>query len=166
MRPLWHDTRSAPCRHRKVNSLSSMPLIRVIDDLIGQLIKEAKPIPAGLLSGSRVLPARNGHFQKSYEVKGEAGNEFVIKLRQALVNPANFSVILGYRLPGSYSIFRLRRYNSKHPHTNILEDERLHDFHIHMATERYQRARGFEAAARSARLDRILSISSTFATLY
>ena len=31
------------------------------------------------------------------------------------------------------------RYNGKsHEHTNHIEDETFHDFHIHLATERYQ----------------------------
>jgi hypothetical protein len=55
------------------------------------------------------------------------------------VNPLDFSAILGYRLPGSYTIFRLRRYNGRHHHTNVLEGEHIYDFHVHMATERYQR---------------------------
>ena len=51
----------------------------------------------------------------------------------------NFSVILGYMLPGSYTVFRLRRYNGKaHFHTNVLENESFYDFHVHTATERYQ----------------------------
>jgi hypothetical protein len=37
----------------------------------------------------------------------------------------------------------LRRYNGKHTHSNILENDRFHAFHIHVATERYQRA-GFD----------------------
>jgi len=49
-------------------------------------------------------------------------------------------VILGYRNPGFNSIFRLRRYNGKsHYHTNPIEDERFRDYHVHTATERYQR---------------------------
>ena len=36
-------------------------------------------------------------------------------------------------------LFRLRRYNGKsHEHTNHIEGDRFYDFHIHMATERYQ----------------------------
>ena len=34
----------------------------------------------------------------------------------------------------------MRRYNGKsHEHTNPLEGETFYDFHIHMATDRYQR---------------------------
>ncbi len=50
----------------------------------------------------------------------------------------DFSVILGYRIPHLYTVFRLRRYNGKHQHTNVIERQTLLDFHIHTATERYQ----------------------------
>jgi hypothetical protein len=36
-------------------------------------------------------------------------------------------------------MFRLRRHNGKsHEHTNQIEASTFYDFHIHMATERYQ----------------------------
>ena len=115
-----------------------MRITRIKDDEIRSLLLEKKEIPVGLCPPQ--MTARNGYWRKSFEVKGASGSEFVIKLRQTVVNPANFSVILGYRIPGSYSIFRLRRYNGKHDHENTLEGERFYDFHIHMATERYQRS--------------------------
>ena len=42
--------------------------------------------------------------------------------------------------PYSGRIFRLLRYNGRsHPHTNTIEGDRFYDFHIHKATERYQK---------------------------
>lgn len=39
----------------------------------------------------------------------------------------------------SNQLFRLRRYNGKsHEHTNRIEGNSFYDFHVHMATERYQ----------------------------
>lgn len=136
----WHDARSVPCRHRKVNSPSSMATIRVKDTEIRSLTNEPKYIPPGLRGPGRIMSVRNGHHQRSFDVAAPSGNEFVIKIRQTVTNPANFSVILGYKMPGTYSVFRLRRYNGKHTHTNHLEGERFHNFHIHIATERYQKA--------------------------
>jgi len=47
-------------------------------------------------------------------------------------------------MPGSNVLFRLRRYNGRsHQHTNRIEGNTFYDFHIHMATERYQVA-GYE----------------------
>jgi hypothetical protein len=73
----------------------------------------------------------------------ESGHSFVIAVRQSLLNTFDFSAILGYKLPGVNTIFRLRRYNGKsHDHTNTIENERFREFHIHKATERYQRSTG------------------------
>ena len=59
--------------------------------------------------------------------------------RQNKINPLDFSGILAVRVPGSSQIFRLRRYNGKsHEHTNHIEAVTFYDFHIHVATERYQ----------------------------
>ena len=62
-----------------------------------------------------------------------------LMFRQSTFNPLDFSVILGYIIPNTNQVFRLRRYNGKsHEHTNWLEQEKFYDFHIHTATERYQ----------------------------
>ena len=118
-----------------------MAQIRVTDEQVQELLLEEKAVPAGLYSPQ--MTVKNGYRRKSFTLTGAAGNEFVIKLRQTIKNPANFSVILAYRLPESFSVFRLRRYNGKHWHSNVLENERFHDFHVHMATERYQRKSGY-----------------------
>jgi hypothetical protein len=116
-----------------------MAQIRLRDDLIQQLIQERKPLPSGLFSG-RVLASRNGHFRKDYSLAPTtSADEFMVKLRQSVINPADFSVILGYKMPGLHTIFRLRRYNGKHYHTNVIEGNSFHDFHVHTATERYQK---------------------------
>jgi len=82
-----------------------------------------------------------GHAQASQsqelEVVGEDGGVFRIILRQNLLNPLDFSAILGYKLPDSGRLFRLRRYDSKAEHKNLIERQRFTDFHIHMATARY-----------------------------
>ena len=60
-------------------------------------------------------------------------------LRQNKINRLDFSVILAVRVPQSNLLFRLRRYNGKsHEHTNHIEGDTFYDYHIHMATERYQ----------------------------
>ena len=49
-------------------------------------------------------------------------------------------MILAVQVPRSNRLFRLRRYNGKsHEHTNSIEKETFYDFHIHTATERYQK---------------------------
>ena len=59
--------------------------------------------------------------------------------RQSSCNPPDSSIILAVRPPQSNQFFRLRRYNGKsHEHTNHIEGENFYDFHVHLATERYQ----------------------------
>ncbi len=112
---------------------------RVSEATIKELMAELKAVPHGL-TPLVWAGQRNGHKFKNFEIIGEAGSSFVIKVRQSSVNAMSFSVILGYVLPGSYTVFRLRRYNGRHEHRNVLENVRLDDFHIHQATERYQEA--------------------------
>lgn len=73
------------------------------------------------------------------DIQGAHGSKFRLILRQSVFNPLDFSVILAYCTPTTNRIFRLRRYNGRsHEHTNRIEGDRFYDFHIHMATERYQ----------------------------
>ncbi len=111
------------------------------DDQIAALIAEPKPLPGTL--GQPVLPLRGtkmGHREAEYDVQGSAGHDFRIIVRQSECNPLDFSVVLAYRFETSNRVFRLRRYNGKsHQHTNRIEGLSFYDYHIHMATERYQR---------------------------
>jgi len=91
------------------------------------------------------MTERHQHKRKNLAFTTESGHEFVIVIRQSALNMMDFSVILGYKLPSAFRIFRLRRYNgNSHQHTNVLENETLDDFHIHTATERYQSFPGFK----------------------
>jgi len=113
-------------------------MLTLTDAQIQELISEAKAIPAGLSPLAKTIE-RNQHSRKDFEIVCPSGNCFVIATRQSMLDALNFSAILGFRNPGFNSVFRLRRYNGKHYHTNPIEGERFHDFHVHTATERYQR---------------------------
>ncbi len=55
-------------------------------------------------------------------------------------NKLDFSVIIATRLENPNRVFRLRRYNGlSHIHSNKLESQTFFDYHIHSATERYQK---------------------------
>jgi hypothetical protein len=124
-----------------------MENVVLTDDQISSLILERKPIPAGLCPNVK-MTQRQGHYRREFEVKGDSGHTFQIRVRRAVLDPLDFSVILGYYLPGSYTVFRLCRYNGRHHHSNKVEREApFLDFHIHLATERYQRAVGMKADA-------------------
>lgn len=108
------------------------------DPEIASLIAEAKALPDGYQARITPKPKR-GHKERDLDVTGDQGSEFRIISRESISNPMDFSLILAYRLPGSTRVFRLRRYNGRsHQHSNVIEGERFYDFHIHMATERYQ----------------------------
>ena len=108
------------------------------DDQIDALVQERKPLPANWRDRTR-MKAKRGHDEQHLDLTGEAGTGFRLMLRQNRINGLDFSVILAVLVPQSTQVFRLRRYNGRsHQHTNAIENERFYDFHIHLATERYQ----------------------------
>jgi len=116
----------------------------VLDDpTIERRIREPKPSLelAQLLSAKR----KRGHRETQVEVEGREGSRFRVIVRQLVLDPLDFSVILAYLPSGSTRAFRLRRPNgNSHEHSNKLERTNIRfDFHVHMATERYQVA-GFK----------------------
>jgi len=113
-------------------------MLLLSDEAIRELVNEAKPIPEGLRPFSKLVEY-NKHARRDYEITCASGNSFVIAIRQSTMNRFDFSAILGYQMPGINKIFRLRRYNGRsHFHTNTIEGETFRDFHIHVATARYQ----------------------------
>lgn len=111
--------------------------ILLLEEEIHALIQEPKPFPDGLSPLGR-MSVWNKHSRKEVRVSCESGHEFVIHIRQAIMNVMNYSVILGYELPQFHRVFNLRRYNGKHRHTNQFEKESFDCTHMHTATERYQ----------------------------
>ena len=131
-------------------------LIILPDDQITALIHEPKTTPNGLLPLTKLIE-RNQHRRRDYQVNSPSGNEFVIAVRQSMLNTLDFSAILMYKVPGYNTLFRLRRYNGKHVHTNEIERNTLNDFHFHTATERYQK--------RGAKEDSFAEVTSLFVRL-
>lgn len=108
------------------------------DTDIQQFLSEEKPLPKDYQAKIQLRPKR-GHREASLDVDGVNGNGFRLILRQNLINPLDFSVILAFLPAQTNQIFRLRRYNGKsHEHTNTIEGDTFYDFHVHTATERYQ----------------------------
>jgi hypothetical protein len=130
------------------------------DSEISTLIAEPKMTPAGLRPLTRTIE-RNRHLRRDFEITGASGSNFMVSTRQSMLNPFDFSAILGYKMPGFNTIFRLRRYNGKsHFHTNAIEKQRIHDFHIHYATERYQLFGGMKEDSFAVVTDRYQSLDS------
>jgi hypothetical protein len=109
------------------------------DAQIAGLVAERKPtVDHEALDAGQ---ASVGHRRSTITVQGENGSSFRLFVRQLILDPLDFSVILGYDVPSSNRVFRLRRHNgSSHRHTNRLESQVVHGFHVHLATERYQLA--------------------------
>ncbi len=109
-----------------------------MDTEIEEMINEQKKLPHDLSALPR-LNSKRGHKEKRYDVDGVTGNKYRLILRQSDANPMDFSIILVLIPADSNQLFTLCRYNGKHgQHTNAIECETFYDFHIHMATERYQ----------------------------
>jgi hypothetical protein len=111
---------------------------RFTDAEIAQLLAEPKPLPADYQARLQLRP-RSGHERAELDVRTPSGNRFRILLRRNTRNALDFSAIIAHAPSNSTLFFRLRRYNGRsHEHTNRLEGTTFYDFHIHMATERYQ----------------------------
>jgi len=111
---------------------------RYSDGQIQTLLAERKPLPADW-RGKVQLRSKRGHRERDLAIDGVDGSRFRLILRQNDINAFDFSIILAVEVPNTNQLFRLRRYNGKsHEHTNHLEGDTFYDFHIHMATERYQ----------------------------
>ena len=136
------------------------------DEEIAALIAEEKIIPDGL-SPIKPMSKRCQHKRRNFDIEMTAsGREFVVWVRQSCLNAYDFSVILGYKLPGSYTVFRLRRYNgNSHQHTNILEKETIDGFHVHTATERYQNFGSAKEDHFAEKTDRYFHLESAIACL-
>ena len=107
---------------------------------IQALIVEEKGIESkaiNLLS----MKKKKGHKESDISIACPDGSNFKIVLRQNSNDSLDFSAILMFLPKGSNEDFKLKRYNGKnHQHTNKLHKTKFYDFHIHTATEEYQRA--------------------------
>ncbi len=110
------------------------------DTKIAALIAEAKPLPEDYIRRVQTKPKR-GHRERELDLVGANGSGFRLILRESSFNALDFSVILAWLPPQSTNPFRLRRYNGRsHEHTNALESQKFYQFHMHLATERYQQS--------------------------
>lgn len=108
------------------------------DHEIARLMGERKNLPTNWPAQVNLRP-KQGHQECSIDIAGESGSNFRLILRRSRIVWVDFSIILALLIPQSNQVFRLRRCNGKsHQHTNHIEGDFFYDFHIHMATERYQ----------------------------
>ena len=117
------------------------------DNEIRCLIDEPKEInhsAHALLHGMKTKSGREAsHSQNTFRFERNNGEgEWFIYLRLNNENLLDFSCGLGLIPKEKRKAFTLRRYNGKsHSHTNRLENQKtFYDFHIHQATEKYQKS--------------------------
>jgi len=111
------------------------------DKEIQELLSEQKQMTIAPDELFRNMRDKRGHKESEHSIERADGSSFVLKIRLSNENSLDFSAILGYVPPKLTKPFLIRRYNGKsHEHRNKLEKEAVfYDFHIHTATERYQR---------------------------
>lgn len=116
------------------------------DNEIQDLFNEKKHLAISLGELFHKMSQKKGHKQAEQFIQRTDGSSFVIKIRVSNENILDFSAILGFIPVNRTKTFLLRRYNGKsHEHRNRLEKEvPFYDYHIHTATERYQREGGNE----------------------
>lgn len=122
--------------------------LRYRQNQIDALMREPKVPLLGECRSPRLLP-KGPHRQATLPLQGADGNRFALVIRSHLREPGNFSVIVAVRTScaalgragiATPEVFRLCRYNgNSHAHANLIEGDTFRDFHIHRATERYQR---------------------------
>lgn len=112
------------------------------DEEIQNLIQEPKLFKFDFNSFLLKAKEKLGHKENEFIIDRSDGSKFRIMVRQSIHNPLDFSIILGYLKPNSNMLIRLKRYNGKsHEHQNKLEKtDKFYNFHIHLATERYQKS--------------------------
>jgi hypothetical protein len=110
----------------------------VDDETIRQRLSERKPE----VDLRDLIPRKHkrGHLEASKQVEGADGSKFRLIVRQNRMDVLDFSVILGWDMPSLMRVFKLMRCNGlSHQHRNPLEyQEAFFDYHVHVATERYQ----------------------------
>ncbi|GAB4206409.1 MAG: hypothetical protein Fur0023_16270 [Bacteroidia bacterium] len=113
------------------------------DNMITTLINEKKQLNITIEEIYREIKLNNKCNHKECKIsidRQDGQSEFLIIIRKSTKNELDFSVILAFRNKEHDKYFILRRYNGKsHRHTNKLENDAFYDFHIHYATERYQK---------------------------
>ena len=110
---------------------------RFSDIEISAMIAERKALPPDFWRRVQ-LRRKRGHSEREITSTGISGYEYRLILRQSNLNPLDFSVIVAHFPQASNLLFRLRRYNGRHEHSNKIEGSRFYAFHVHLATERYQ----------------------------
>jgi len=111
------------------------------DNEIENLFAEVKILPKDYPKKLKTkVKSGQQHEEQELTIQGKEGHTFAIVLRKNKIDFLDFSIILRYQDYRTGIWYNLARYNGKHFHTNTLEKNSFYDFHIHMATQKYQEA--------------------------
>ncbi|MEI6795564.1 MAG: hypothetical protein WCK39_01745 [Methanomassiliicoccales archaeon] len=112
------------------------------DQRIAELIAEKKSLPENYLD--RLRPQQQVgqiYTRGSLSVVGDNGSHFRINTRKSTIDMRDFSIVFIYEIQSTNQEYVIARYNGDHgEHQNTIEKETVEGFHIHKATERYQKA--------------------------
>jgi len=134
------------------------------DQEIRELIAEEKRVISDVVDLFS-MKNKKGHKESEISIPRSDGSSFKIILRQNSKDPLDFSAILAFVPTGKKQDFKLRRYNGKnHQHRNRLHKDKFYDFHIHTASEEYQRA-GLKEESFAEVTDRYTNLSEAFECL-
>lgn len=115
---------------------SDRPLIT--DQEIVELLSEEKLLPANFRE-QLTLKKKSDRKYKECDIYAKSNKgTFIITVKVNIRELFDFSIILQYISENGFN-YILRRYNGIHQHKNILERTVIQGYHIHMATEKYQR---------------------------
>ena len=130
------------------------------EDIIQALIQLPKDLPSNYQHALslRSFPEKSQR-RAELHVTVDAETQFVVKLRQVVLDTTDFSAIFGYCIPHSNRVFHLRRYNGRHKYENKLEHNLFLSYHIHQATERYQNVDGADVEAFAEPTDKYADIN-------
>ena len=121
--------------------------VKYTDQQIAELITERKVLP----DDWRIQLNKHNNLY----IIGENRNRFRLITNQNEKYLSDFSVILAVINPKTGATFRICRYNGmpKRPHNNKIEKQKIYGYHIHFATERYQK-RGYDEETYAEETDR------------
>ena len=143
-----------------------MPVVQFSAKDIDELIAAPKNLPADYRSRLRTRSRTysDKHEEGQLEIQVQDTGTFRVIIRKNRINPLDFSAILGYIPLERLRLFRLRRYNGIHKHTNKIERNSFRAFHIHYATQRYQEA-GWDIDAYAELTDKYAAIDGAWELL-
>jgi len=143
-----------------------MPVAQLSDKDIDGLIAVPKYLPGDYRSRLRTRSRTysDKHEEGQLEIQVQDTGTFRVIIRKNRINPLDFSAILGYIPLERLRLFRLRRYNGIHKHTNKIERNSFRAFHIHYATQRYQES-GWDIDAYAELTDKYTTIDGAWELL-